>query len=90
VDPLDRLSFAQRLSQTVQAVADHTEDALHSGLSKRLGDEVCYILDWHGWLSLLRVSDVGPAWLARLADMMFDAIAPRKAGPDHAFARKSD
>jgi len=45
VDPLDRLSFAQRLSQTVQAVADHAEDALYPSLSERLGDEVCYILD---------------------------------------------
>jgi len=90
VDPLDRLSFAQRLSQTVQTVADHTKDALYSGLNKRLGDEVCYILDLHGWLSLLRVSNVRPAWLARLADMMFDAVLPCKAGPDHAFARKSD
>jgi hypothetical protein len=38
----------------------------------------------------LSVSNIRPAWLARLADMMFDAIVPRKAGPDHAFARKSD
>jgi hypothetical protein len=90
VDPLDRLSFAQRLSQAVQAVADHTEDARYSGLNKRLGDQVCHILDLHGWLSLLRVSNVKPAWRVRLADMMFDAILPRKAGPDHAFARKSD
>jgi hypothetical protein len=90
VDPLDRLSLAQRLSQTVQAVADYTEDALYPGLSKRLGDEVCYILDLHGRLSLSGVSNVRPAWLARLADMMFDAIPPRKAGPDHAFARKSN
>jgi len=25
-----------------------------------------------------------------LADMMFDAILPRKVGADHAFARKTD
>jgi hypothetical protein len=90
VDPLDRLSFAQRLGQTVQAVADDAEDALYPSLSERLGDEVCHILDLHGWLSLLGVSNVKPARLARLADMMFDAILPRKVGADHAFARKTD
>jgi hypothetical protein len=90
VDPLDRLSFAQRLGQTVQAVANHAENALYPGLSERLGDEVCYVLDWHGWCPYLSVSNVRPAWLARLADMMFDAIVTRKAGSDHAFARKSN
>ena len=47
VNPVDRLSLAQRFGQAVQAVADHAEDALDAGLSQRFRDEVCDIVDLH-------------------------------------------
>jgi hypothetical protein len=47
MDPFDRLSFAQRLGQTVQAVANHAEDAFYAGLDKRFGDEIRYVFDLH-------------------------------------------
>src|ERR1700722_3641255 len=54
MDPVDRLSLAQRLGQAVQAVTDHAEDALYTGLDQCFGDEVGDIVDWHGGLSFSR------------------------------------
>src|SRR5450755_5081723 len=39
MDPVDRLSLAQRLGQAVQAVTDHAEDALHTSLDQCFRDE---------------------------------------------------
>ena len=47
VDPVDRLSLAQRVGEAVEAVADHAEDALDAGLGQRLRDEVRDIVDLH-------------------------------------------
>src|SRR5438105_8268908 len=47
VNPVDRLSLAQRFGEAVEAVADHAVDALDAGLRQRLRDEVCDIVDLH-------------------------------------------
>ena len=47
VNPVDRLSLAQRVGEAVEAIADHAENALDAGLGQRLRDEVCDIVDLH-------------------------------------------
>ncbi len=47
VNPVDRLSLAQRIGEAIQAVADHAENALDAGLGQRLRDKVCDIVDLH-------------------------------------------
>jgi hypothetical protein len=47
VNPVDRISFAQRVGEAVQAVADHAEDALDARLGQCLCDEVCDVVDLH-------------------------------------------
>ena len=50
VNPVDRLSFAQRVGEAVQAVADYAEDALDARLGQGLCDEVGNILASHDGL----------------------------------------
>ena len=52
VDPVDRLSLAQRVGEAVQAVADHAEDALDAGLGQGLCDKVGDIVASHDGLVL--------------------------------------
>ncbi len=47
VNPVDRLSLAQRVGEAVEAIADHAEDALDAGLGQRLRNKVCDIVDLH-------------------------------------------
>ncbi len=47
VNPVDRLSLAQRVGEAIEAIADHAEDALDAGLGQRLRDKVCDIVDLH-------------------------------------------
>ena len=47
VNPVDRLSLAQRVGEPVEAVADHAEDALDASLGQCLCDKVCDIVDLH-------------------------------------------
>ena len=47
MNPVDRLSLAQRIGEAVQAIPDHAEDALDTGLGQRLRDKVCDIVDLH-------------------------------------------
>jgi len=55
MDPVDRLSLAQRLGQAVQAVTDHAEDALHTSLDQCFRDEIGDIIDRHDGLSFSRI-----------------------------------
>ena len=55
MNPVDRLSLAQRIGEAVQAVADHAEDALDAGLRQRLRDKVRDIVDLHIARSFLSV-----------------------------------
>ena len=48
VNPIDGLSFSQRIGQAVQAVTDHAEDALHPGLNQCFRDQVGDIFNFHG------------------------------------------
>jgi hypothetical protein len=52
VNPVDRLSLAQRVGEAVQAVPDHAEDALDAGLGQGLCDKVGNILASHDGLVL--------------------------------------
>jgi hypothetical protein len=47
VNPVDRLSFAQRIGKAIETVADYAEDALDAGLRQRLCDKVCDVVDLH-------------------------------------------
>ncbi len=47
VNPVDGLSFAQRVGEAVEAIAYDAEDALDAGLGQRFRDEVCDIIDFH-------------------------------------------
>ena len=47
VNPVDRLSLAQRVGEAIEAVADDAEDALDAGLRQRLCDKVCDIVNLH-------------------------------------------
>ena len=48
MDPVDHPATADRLRDPVQAVADETEDALHTGLLERFDEQVGDVVDLHG------------------------------------------
>ena len=55
VNPVDRLSLAQRVGEAIEAVAYDTEDALDAGLRQRLHDKVSDIVNLHTARSFLSV-----------------------------------
>jgi hypothetical protein len=78
MDPVDRLSLAQRLGQAIQAVTNHAEDALYPGLGQCFGDEVGDIFNCHDGLSFSGHLKID-ARRRRNAHIMFGATRPRKA-----------
>ena len=80
MDPVDRLALAQRVSQPVQAVTDHAENALYARLDQCFRDEVCDIVDPHCCSSFFKgpseINSDTIAWSG--LTMMFGAKPSRK------------
>src|ERR1700744_760401 len=83
MDPVDRVTRPQRFGQPIQAVADHTIDALYADVLEYVGDEVGYV-PGHVGLRWVAESDVSSwkGWCgAALARRLFSRRAVEGGGP---------